>query len=103
MKSYFNISSEVPERELFCQESGRSPIWARFSTHRKYLQSVHLKLRTCCPNYPVVLSFNTHCQNFEYNSKTQDRNQMFWPIFARSPLPETFKASFSRTNQTANK
>ena len=32
----------------------------------------------------------------------QDRNKMFWPIFARGPWPETFKASFSRTNQTAN-
>ncbi len=28
---------------------------------------------------------------------------MFWPIFARGPWPETSKASFSRTNQTANK
>ena len=33
----------------------------------------------------------------------EDRNQMFWPIFARGPWPEAFKASFSRTNQTANK
>ena len=33
----------------------------------------------------------------------EDRNQMFWPIFARGLWPETFKASFSRTNQTANK
>ena len=34
----------------------------------------------------------------------QDRNQMFLPIFARGPWPETFKSSFSsRTNQTANK
>ena len=28
---------------------------------------------------------------------------MFYPIFARSPWPETFKALFQRTNQTANK
>ena len=28
---------------------------------------------------------------------------MFLPIFARGPRPETFKSSFSRTNQTANK
>ena len=28
---------------------------------------------------------------------------MFWPIFARDLWPETFKASFSRTNQMANK
>ena len=28
---------------------------------------------------------------------------MFLPIFARGLWPETFKASFSRTNQTANK
>ena len=28
---------------------------------------------------------------------------MFWPIFARGSWPETFKASFSRTNQTVNK
>ena len=28
---------------------------------------------------------------------------MFWPIFARGPWPETFKASYSPTNQTANK
>ena len=34
---------------------------------------------------------------------TQDRNQMFQPIFARGPWPETFKTSFARTNQTANK
>ena len=27
---------------------------------------------------------------------------MFQPNFARGPWPETFKASFSRTNQTAN-
>ena len=33
----------------------------------------------------------------------QDRNQMFQPIFVRGPWPETFKSSFSRTNQTANK
>ena len=33
----------------------------------------------------------------------KDRNQMFWPIFARGPWPETFKTSFSRTNQTVNK
>ena len=33
----------------------------------------------------------------------QDRNQIFWPIFARDLWPETFKASFSRTNQMANK
>ena len=33
----------------------------------------------------------------------KDRNQGFWPISARGPWPETFKASFSRTNQTANK
>ena len=33
----------------------------------------------------------------------QDRNQMFWPSFARGLWPETFKASFSRTNQTVNK
>ena len=29
--------------------------------------------------------------------------QMFWPMFARGPWLETFKASFSRTNQIANK
>ena len=34
---------------------------------------------------------------------SEDRNQMFWPIFACGPWPETFKASFSLTNQTANK
>ena len=28
---------------------------------------------------------------------------MFWTIFARGPWPETFKALFSRTNQTAIK
>ena len=28
---------------------------------------------------------------------------MFQPIFARGSRPETFKGSFSRTNQTANK
>ena len=33
----------------------------------------------------------------------EDRNKMFWPIFALGLWPETFKASFSRTNQTANK
>ena len=33
----------------------------------------------------------------------QDWNQMFWPSFARGQWPETFKASFSKTNQTANK
>ena len=33
----------------------------------------------------------------------QDRNQIFSPIFARGPWPETFKASFSQTNQRAIK
>ena len=33
----------------------------------------------------------------------QDRNQMFQPIFARGPWLETFKASLSPTNRTANK
>ena len=33
---------------------------------------------------------------------TKDRNQMFQPIFARYPWPETFKTSFSRTNQMVN-
>ena len=33
----------------------------------------------------------------------EDRNQMFQPIFPRGSLPESFKASFSRTKQTANK
>ena len=28
---------------------------------------------------------------------------MFWPIFARGPWPEACKASFLRTNPTANK
>ena len=28
---------------------------------------------------------------------------MFYPIFSRGLWPETFKSSFSRTNQTANK
>ena len=28
---------------------------------------------------------------------------MFQPIFARGPWPETFKTSFSRTNQIVNK
>ena len=31
------------------------------------------------------------------------RYQMFQPIFARDQWPETFKASFARTNQTVNK
>ena len=38
-----------------------------------------------------------------YTCYLKDRNQMFQPIFARGPWPETFKASFSPTNQTANK
>ena len=42
--------------------------------HTKFLLSVHLKLTTCCSkNYPVVLSFRTHYQNFEYNSKPQSQ------------------------------
>ena len=28
---------------------------------------------------------------------------MFWPNFARGPGPETFKVSFSKKSQTANK
>ena len=32
----------------------------------------------------------------------KDRNQVFWPTFARGLWSETFKASFSRTNQAAN-
>ena len=36
-------------------------------------------------------------------TERQDRNQMFWPNFARGPWPETTKSRFQRTNQTANK
>ena len=33
-----------------------------------------MKLSTCClKKYPVVLSFNAHYQNFEYNSKAQSQ------------------------------
>ena len=52
----------------------RSSDLSTFWNTKKYLKSVHLKLTTCCSkNYPVVLSFRTHNQNFEYNSKPQSQ------------------------------
>ena len=46
---------------------------------------------------------NSSYSNNNNNTDNEDRNQMFQPIFARGPWPKTFKASFLRTNQTANK
>ena len=73
----------------------------------------HLQVRSCLPGHNFVnISLRLHvcragppCRDPGYGlpGSSQDRNQMFWPIFARGPWPETFKASFSRTNQTANK
>ena len=48
----------------------RSYDLSTFLNTKKYLKSVHLKLTTCCSkNYPVVLSFSTHYQNFRQSQK----------------------------------
>ena len=65
--------------------------------HKKYLKSVHLKLTTCCSkNYPVVLSFSTHNQNFEYNSKPQSLK------IPSESIPQSQKFSSKSISQSQN-
>ena len=75
----------------------RSCDLSTFLNSKKYLKSVHLKLTTCCSkNYPVVFSFSTYYQNFEYNSKPQSQK------IPNDSIPQSQKFSSKSISQSQN-
>ena len=75
-----------------------------FSTHTKYLKSVHLKMSTCCSKtLEVVLSFNAHYQNFEYNSTNPRKFQVeVYPNHIHFPVKVHANPRIFRRKTTQN-